>query len=281
MMIADTLSGINDSTQAVKHQVTLWKINADSTADRQSITFPGNGIHRSFFTGNQLASPKHPDIGLFPKYQPDWILGILLFCFILLSWIQFFYPKRLRQILLAPFSKRHMSQLQREGDLFSDRISVGLALIFLLIFPLTGYQAYDLLASQKYEQHISGFTVYLIMMAILLVFWLFKISLMKFLGTIFRTTQSTDEYLMNSMLFNFMTGLVLLPLMVLVVYLKSAFVLKLCLVIIVLWLLLSFVKGFLIGFSMTKYSYVFLFVYLCSLEILPLVVLIKMFRLYF
>jgi hypothetical protein len=37
----------------------------------------------------------------------------------------------------------------------------------------------------------------------------------------------------------------------------------------------------LIGISITKFSYVFLFVYLCSLEILPLVVLTKVVLKYF
>jgi hypothetical protein len=34
-------------------------------------------------------------------------------------------------------------------------------------------------------------------------------------------------------------------------------------------------RGFLIGISITKFSWLFLFVYLCTLEILPLVVFLK------
>jgi hypothetical protein len=37
----------------------------------------------------------------------------------------------------------------------------------------------------------------------------------------------------------------------------------------------------LIGISMTKFSWLFLFVYLCSLEILPLVILMKVVLTYF
>ena len=86
---------------------------------------------------------------------------------------------------------------------------------------------------------------------------------------------------MDSMLFDFLIGMVLLPLLVLVVYLKSVVLLKISLVITVLLILLALIRGALIGFSLSKFSYLFLFVYLCSLEILPLIVLMKLFRLYF
>ena len=272
---------VNDSIPKVIVKGSLWKISADSTADMESISFgKGDKVH-SFFTSHQLHVEKNPVPRPFQRFQPDWILGVLVFCFILLAWVQFFYPKRLKQILLAPYSKRHLNQLVREGNLFSERIAVGLGLIYLLQFPLMAYQAYDLMADHKYSYYFTGASVYLILLLIFVVFWLIKVFLMRFLGTIFRTQQSTHEYLMNSMLFNFLIGLILLPLMVLVVYIKSVFFLKISLIITALLFLLAFIRGLLIGYSQTRFSYLFLFVYLCSLEILPLIVLMKLFRLYF
>lgn len=272
---------VDDTIQKVIHKGSLWKISADSTPEMQSISFgTGDRVH-SFFTAKEITVAKNPEHKLFQRFQPDWVLGVLVLCFILLAWVQFFYPKRLRLILAAPYSKRHLNQLEREGKLFSERISAGLGLIYLLIFPLLMYEVYELMAGHKYSYLISGFVVYLLLAAGFLIFWALKIFLMRFLGTIFRTTQSTNEYIMNILLFNFMMGMVLLPLLVLVVYLKSLFFLKICLIITVLLFIMAFLRGFLIGFSLTKFSYLFLFVYLCSLEILPLILLMKIFRLYF
>ena len=177
----------NDSIPKTILKGSLWKISADSTADMESISFGKGEVVHSFFTSHQLHVEKNPAGRPFQRFQPDWILGILVFCFILLAWVQFFYPKRLKQILLAPYSKRHLNQLVREGNLFSERIAVGLGLIYLLMFPLMAYTAYDLMADNKYRYYFLGFTVYLILVLIFVLFWLIKVFLIKFLGTIFRT----------------------------------------------------------------------------------------------
>jgi hypothetical protein len=269
-----------DTIHPVVQKGSLWKLSHDTTAEMQSITFGQSDRTSSFFTA-KIHSAKNQGPVLFHRFQPDWVTGILLMCFILLAWVQFFYPKRLRQILVAPYSKRFLNQLVREGKLFSERISVALGLIYLFVFPLMIYQVYDLVEYHKYDFLVPGFTVYLVIIVLFLLFWIIKILLIKFLGSVFKTNQSTSEYILNILLFNFLIGLLLLPLLVLVVYQKSVFFLQICLIITVLLFILSFIRGFLIGFSLTKYSYLFLFVYLCSLELLPFIVLMKLFKLYF
>jgi hypothetical protein len=276
-----TLSQENDTVVAQVPKGSLWKVSSDSTEEMQSIFFGHAEKPTVFFTSRS----HHPVAGtrFIPsqKWQPDWILGILLSCFIILAWVRFFYPRRLAQILVAPYSKRNMNLLTREGKLLTERISVGLGVIYCLLFPLMAYMFYDLSGLQKYNNHLSGFTVYLTLIAVLLLFWSVKILVIKFLGTTFRTQETTSEYLLNTMIFNFLIGLVLLPLLIFVVYLKSVFFLRISFVVTLLLLLFSFVRGFMIGILLRKFSYLYLFVYLCSLEILPLIVLMKLFRLYF
>ena len=272
---------LNDTLTKSYLEKHLWKISADSTGDMLSITFPGSTQGKTFFSTGKLHSGPYTNPVIAHKFQPDWILGILLTASILLAWTQFYYPKRLRLILIAPYSRRYLNQLVREGKLFSERISVSLGIIYVLLFPLLIYQVYDLMVDEKYSEFLMGSVVYILIVFSFILFWAAKISLMKFLGMIFRTGQSTSEYLMNIMLFNFLTGIILLPLMVLVVYMKSVFFLQISLVIAILVILMTFLRGIIIGISLTKFSYVYLFVYLCSLEILPYIILIKLFRIYF
>jgi hypothetical protein len=77
------------------------------------------------------------------------------------------------------------------------------------------------------------------------------------------------------LLFALITGPVLLVAMVFVVYLNSITLIQISLVVFLAILLFRFIRGFFIGMALRKFSYLFLFVYLCSLEILPLLVLIK------
>jgi hypothetical protein len=72
-----------------------------------------------------------------------------------------------------------------------------------------------------------------------------------------------------------------LPFFIFTVYHKYIIFICDCMIIFALCFIFRLVRGFLIGISMTKFSWLFLFVYLCSLEILPLVILMKVVLTYF
>ena len=194
-------------------------------------------------------------------FQPDWILGILLLSFMLLAWSQYFHRKRLGQLLQAPFQKRHLSLLVREGNLFAERISVTLGIIYFLVVPLLLYQVNDMIL-KKTPGNLRPVELYAILVGILLAYWLVKYFLVRMLDSIFRTYQTAHEYLLNILVVNFITGIVLLPMVLLTVYLKSPVFLYISVFLFGFSFLVRFIRGFLIGISLTKFSYLFLFVYL-------------------
>jgi hypothetical protein len=251
------------------------KVSTDSTADFQSILSAGNHPVRSFFTSHQLRSGGFRPVAV-NKYQPDWVLGVLLLGFIVMAWVQVFYRRRFRQVLMAPYSRRFLSQLVRDGDLLSERISLALGFLYLLTTSLFIYQCYELLIVKKPGVLPEGFMVFVIIAIALVGFWIVKTGLIQFLAYIFRTRQTTREYILNIIIFNIITGIFLLPLLVFVVYQKSLVFLWACIIIFTLFFVFRFSRGFLIGISNTKFSYLFLFVYLCTLELLPLVILTKL-----
>ena len=250
------------------------KSSTDSTADFQSLLSPVIPHAQSFFTSHQMKTQDIQPVP-FKKYQPDWILGILLLCFMLLAWVQIFYHRRFRQILMVPYSKRFLSQLIRDGDLFSERISLVTGFIYFVTTSLFLYQISELLLVKDAARLIQGFSLFTMIGIFLLVFWILKIGLILLLSFIFRTSQTSREYILDILIFNILTGIFLLPLLVFTVYLKCVIFLWICMTIFALFFFFRLIRGFLIGISMTKFSSVFLFVYLCTLEILPVVVMIK------
>jgi hypothetical protein len=246
----------------------------DTTIDGQSIIYKEKPEIRSFFTGHLLKANRI-QLHTVNQYQPDWILALLIFCFILQAWVQFVYRKRFRQLVLAPFSKRFLNQLVRDGNLFNERLSLALGIIYFISIALMIYEVNDLLLEGQIPPPLKEFSFYLVIMLSLFLFWIIKVSGIRLLGMVFKTENTTGMYLLNVLVINIITGMVLIPLLVLVIYMKSVFLLHITLIIIILSLLFLFVRGFLIGLSLTKFSYLFLFVYLCTLEILPLIILIK------
>jgi hypothetical protein len=251
-----------------------WRISTDSTADFQSLLAPPGLTAHSFFTSHGLKVREIRPVN-FSKYQPDWILGILLLSFILLAWAQMIYPRRLRQVLMAPYSKRFLSQLIRDGDLFSERIALATGFIYVTTISLFIFELFKLTPAATNSFLPQGFMLFALISIGVSGFWILKIGLIRFLSFIFRTRQTTREYILNILIFNIVTGLFVLPFLVLTIYLKSDMLLWVCIIIFVLCFFFRFARGFLIGISITKFSWLFLFVYLCSLEILPLVVVIK------
>ena len=65
---------------------------------------------------------------------------------------------------------------------------------------------------------------------------------------------TTHVYLQNVLSFSFITGLILLPLLILVLFLQSTILLYITLVIIVLMNFFRVMRGFFIGISLKKLS---------------------------
>ncbi|MGA3012642.1 MAG: DUF4271 domain-containing protein [Bacteroidales bacterium] len=262
------------------NKLNSHRISSDSTADFKSLLSPPQPPSHSFFMSHQLTTKEIRPVQ-FVKYQPDWIFILLLFCFILLAWVQVFYPRRLRQIFAAPFSKRFLSQLVRDGDLFSERAALAMGIIYFMTTSLFIYQLNELIFRHEQPKYYQGLLFFVLICILLLGFWILKVALMRLLAFIFKTGQTTREYLLNILIFNIITGIFLLPFMVISIYLKSDVFLWICTIIFSLFFFFRLARGFFIGMTLTKFSWLFLFVYLCSLEILPLIVLLKTFLKYY
>ncbi|MCX6287427.1 MAG: DUF4271 domain-containing protein [Bacteroidetes bacterium] len=245
----------------------------DTTFTLQSIERPSQNFKSSLFSEHQL------QVGAYRNserqhYPSDWIILSLLACMIIVSWSNFYYFKRLRQIYYAPLSQRFLNILTKEGSLFKERISIALSLIYIFTFSFL----LSLLLKIFIPDSISRFhdyQVFTICVIGLIVFWSLKISVIRFLGIVFQTISSTQDYLQNILSFSFITGLLLLPLLILTLFLQSDILLHITLIITGLLYFFRVMRGFFIGISLKKFSYLFLFVYLCSLEILPLLVILK------
>ncbi|MEI6886571.1 MAG: DUF4271 domain-containing protein [Bacteroidota bacterium] len=245
----------------------------DTTFFLQSVERPSMKYAPSIFGTHSLkvktfTSPSH-------QHSPaDWIAGLMLACLLILAWLQVFYFKRMRQIYRAPISQRFLNIMTREGSLFKERISLGLGFIYLFTSSfLLCMIIMDIIPGihTKYgELLIFSFSA-----ATLFFFWFLKVLIMRLLGIIFHTMPTTYLYFNNIMAFLFITGLLLLPMLILTVFLHSAILLYITLTISILLYILRVLRGFFIGISLKKFSYLFLFVYLCALEILPVLVMLK------
>lgn len=213
-------------------------------------------------------------------FQPDWVFWVFLGMFIILAWIQIFYAHRLRMVVGATFTTRHLHQLAREGNLFNERISIALSLIYVTTVAMVIYQVIRLIFHQT-SSSIPQFQLYMLIVLAVIGFWSFKVLIMNLLSLIFKTDHINNEYKLNILVTISILGLLLIPVLVFAVYLKTYWLIYIALGLIGIFSLFRVIKGFFIGISLTRFSYFFLFVYLCTLEILPLLVAAKLILDYF
>jgi hypothetical protein len=254
----------------------MSRINAstDTTLTMQSLAAPDTVFSRSIFTSHQL-HPGNFTVKTVVRMQPDWVLGILVVCFILVAWTQVFYPKRIRQIFRAPFSKRFINQLTRDGNLFRERISVSLGIVYFLTFSLFLYEFNEQILGITFPC-FHGIALYWMITLLSLAVLTVKVVVVQLLGKVFKTKETTGNYLLNMLIFALISAPLMLVVLVFILYLRMPVLLYLYMAIFILLFLFRFVRGFFIGIALTKFSYLFLFVYLCSLEILPLLVIAKL-----
>ncbi len=192
----------------------------------------------------------------------------------LIAIIQASVPRRLQQVFRSVALPYYVNQLEREGDLLSERMSLALLFVYNSSLALLLYKL-AIIYSPGLLINVHGFFLFLGIFAIFIVLSLIKAVVVTFIGNVFKTTRSAHDYLVNNMIFNIVTGLLLFPAVIFCIYIDEPVYLWIAGFIVVILLVYRFIRSFMIGLSNTRYSIFYLFLYLCTLEILPLLLLLK------
>jgi hypothetical protein len=229
----------------------------------------------SIFTSHQLSpSPLGPR--RIQSQSSDWIAILVILCLIIIAWVQTNYSKRLRQIIRSVALPYYVNQLEREGNLYNERITLGLGFIYLTSVSLLLYQFYQFF--RIIDIGLPNLVIYLIIFLGLIGYLIIKTLLIQGTGIIFKTLDQAHSYRLNALIFNHTTGLFLFPILLLTIYWQMSPFIWIALGLISILLIYRFLRSIIIGLSNTKFPVFYLILYLCTLEILPLLLLIKVIR---
>jgi hypothetical protein len=255
-------------------QDTLSTLTSDTLllSDSASVVAPIQ--NKTFFTTESLKGDYFNPVEI-QKTSNDWIAVHLIILFVLLAWVRFFYRKRLSQVFSSVVAHHYFYQLTREGTLFRERISIPLFIVYLVSVSMFIYLLVIcfLPPSVTDLQDIKLFSAIIL---IVLVFWIIKNGVINLSGIIFKDYYSSAEILLTNFVFNLVLGLVFLPVVVIAVYYNSENILYAG---VIFWLILTLYR---IGrelyssISLLNYSVYYRILYLCTLEILPLLVVTKL-----
>ena len=197
-----------------------------------------------------------------PTY--GWVFGLIFISILIYSiFIKAFYSK-IKLIFKGVYSNI---------TVFSISILLFVPIFSLLIYAPLSYYNY-----LSYSPINSHFGTYLLIVLVALTFFLIKYVLIYFFGLLFRLEALCSKYNFNHTLFFITDGLVLIPFVFLFYFLPNNLqfsILIASIIAISILFLFRLLRGFALVFKNTKASQFYLFVYLCTVEFLPIIIIYK------
>jgi hypothetical protein len=232
----------------------------------------------SIFKGHELQPVHQKPVLHLTNY--DYLVALVLFIsFCVFVWLYIANAKRLNQ-LFKSFSPNRTNQLSRDEYSGSNRTGLFLSLLFLFSITLFTGQVLEFYGLTSRGDHTF---MYLFIAGALLIMYLVKFIFIRLSGFIFKTGKEALDY--SSALFVFINilGLIMLPVVICLEFAKQAnprIFIYAGFFFIVSFLALRLLRGIVIGVNSNRVSKFYLFLYLCTLEIIPFVILVKLFMLY-
>ena len=202
----------------------------------------------------------------------DWFTLFLLLGLTLITLSKFVFSHRFKDFLVVLGNSKYL-KIYAKNQKFIDGFDGLLFINGILSISIFSYISYDVLVNPT-EFHLDHFIKLLFGLG---VFFLIKILLERLIGSLFDIDDLIDDYLFQKTTFKNYSGLVLLPINVLLIYTLNPPDYLIYFVIIVL--VLINIIGFMITFKnhqklLIKNLFYFI-LYLCTLEIGPYLILYK------
>ncbi|MFM6975695.1 MAG: DUF4271 domain-containing protein [Sphingobacteriaceae bacterium] len=243
--------------------VTLYKVS-DLNFTEWSKKFPRN--------------KNHEGIGRIRRYGEGWIIITILALIVSFALFSKSFSKEIDLILTSFYSQRLLSQIPIGGQLFSTWPFI----ILYLLFGFTiGMYLFLIGRFFQLEYFITGLRWYVLLSLLIILLFALKIFALRFLGYLLQIQGIVKTYISMLYLSYFHAAILFLPL-IFCFSLSSAtysgiflYVGILLTILIIVYQLIRVSTHMLTQSSFPKF---YLFVYLCALEICPILILIKALR---
>ena len=221
---------------------------------------------------NHLLKPSNFTKQKLDKSTDSWIIIPFFIIILLLIYITTNFHKRSLQAIRAPFSKRGISQLERDGNIFKETIQYPIYLIEILIMSILLFQVIRFFTRDIVLEH-SSIDIFWMSIFAYFVFIVIKSVFLNILAYVFEAQEETYFYRVVGFLLLGVASIVILPFIITYQYTGEKFFLYISVSILALTMVYKLIRGFQIWNK--RYNYLKIFAYLCTVEILPYLLIAK------
>lgn len=204
----------------------------------------------------------------------DWVPGFLLVSLFIFAWIKILYQKYIVQVITSVLNYQTATRLLRERNILFQNMALGLNFVFAIN---TGLFLYYLIQYFNPQFNMGQVITVFSLAVSIIIFYNVKTFFCRLLGNIFQIKEEFAEYVHNINLYNKNVGLFLFPIVVSFPYIgieyKTLLVYTGILIIGGLYIL-RIIRG--VQIILRKGASIFyLILYLCAVEFLPVILLVK------
>ena len=192
----------------------------------------------------------------------------ILFSFLFVGILRAFYWKYTKLLLIAPFQYRYASQYLRQDNAFTERVNWLSFIILFINFSLL----------LLFNKQILLFENHLFFLCLVFLFYFLKFYLIKFLGNLLFINEVARLTIFYTFLSDKVLAILITPLILILFYFSiniDVLILYSILFFSIVFLLFKLYWMWKVGTNSFGLSSIYIFLYLCILEIYPFVIITK------
>ena len=210
----------------------------------------------------------------------DWMLGVILVSFLLFGWINVRFSRFVTAIVGASYNYFAARRLQEEGNIVRNKVFFSMNILFFINATFIVTQWFEYNNFSIFGQ--NGIVLFLIFLAFIILIYSVKSMFLLLLDFIFQTKGAFLSYNSTVFIYNKLYAFILLPIVVAIPYVSSEisfWLLFFGLISFGILYIMRLFRGIQIGFK-NRLSILYLILYLCALEILPLLLIYHTIKMY-
>ncbi len=222
--------------------------------------------------------PRLKAIKIKPKETQFWKFWVIMILVFLVGIIRILNIKRFEEVISWTFDLS--INFKSLFDKYANHVFTAISLFLVFIGSFSLFMVSFLEKSKRYDAD-NFMLLFFYILGALLVFYLAKVLLNLIIGAIFNISGMAYMVIFNALFINNFLGILLIIFTLLFIYVPGAnafnFFTGLSILVIIVAIVYRMIKNILMAPDVTKYPFIYLFLYLCAFEFFPWLVVFKLF----
>ncbi|OYT12337.1 MAG: hypothetical protein B6I19_09925 [Bacteroidetes bacterium 4572_114] len=210
-----------------------------------------------------------------PENHNEWQIGILIGCLFVIALIRFTAKKSFGYL----FQSIQTLSVRGQQITISEYMPV-LSRAPLFVTTVVVYAVFAVVISQMFNVlpfYDEGYFQedFFIYAGIIGGYIILKNIIIRGVGSVFKVNELSKYYISNNFSFNVIASVLLIPVLMVSVYDNSTTIIYVAITLSILLFIFRTIRGMFFSFEQQKYTWYHFFIYFCTLEILPVLIVIK------